>query len=939
MVACGMFGNSNGAFLAPPNGTKVFTLKQAEIRVFNRVAYDLWTDLSLILEAAKELSIDDVRSWQAVECARNIVNICHTDDERTWPAALAMAAEFLGKKNGEAQHQVMATGHCHIDTAWLWPYSETRRKVARSWATQCTIADDFSAHVFTASQAQQFEWMATNYPELFKRIQEKTKQGQFAPIGATWIEMDCNIPSGESFARQFLLGQKFFQRNFDGLTCKVFWLPDTFGYSSQLPQIMKLSECDFFLTQKLSWNNINKFPHNTFYWQGLDGTQVLSHFPPADTYVSEANVKDLVQGTKNFKTKDKSNRSMMLFGWGDGGGGPDPHHLARLSRLSDVAGIPKVSIGHPADFFRAVVKDEQEKLAKISASAPALASLQTGAKRTNDIPTWVGELYFELHRGTYTTHARNKLGNRKGEFLLQSVELLSAMAYSASKCDSECIKNISEKLDHLWKLLLINQFHDVLPGTSIGLVYKDSDAHYREIQSTGNALTQTLLQAIAGKGDSMVAFNPLAWPRTALVEIPNSEKPGTNDLRVVNMPGMGISGAITLEKSNSLVSELTPGSSALSICECSETGLFRLESQHLIASIDKHGRIHSLVHKETSRESIAPGHVSNRFVMFEDVPFFWDAWDVEIYHTEKPVAIVGYEQEGNAKILENSPLRVSLEVKLAISQNSTITQKIALDVTCDTLIFETEVDWHENRKFLKVEFPLNVHATQVWYSTQFGCQSRPNHKNTTWDMAKFEVCAHHWADLNEFGFGVAILNDSKYGYSCEENVMRLSLLRSSKQPDADADMGLQKFKYGVLPHRGSHADANLVKKGLEFNVPPVLLLNAADQSAPSLFELATPQNTNVHLPTLVLETVKLPEADPKHDLLKDGKWLILRLWEGSGARGIATFKTSIGVNKIVHVNILENPIADSKKTFVNQTGFFTVPYEPFEVITLAVQIN
>ena len=924
-----MFGNSNGEFLSPPNGTKIFTLRRAEIRVFNRKAYNLWTDLALILEVAKELPVDDVRGWQAVECIRNIINVCHTDDESTWDAALAYARDFLSAKNGDGQHQVMATGHCHIDTAWLWPYSETRRKVARSWATQCTISDDFDSHVFTASQAQQFEWMMQNYPDLFKRISDKVRRGKFVPIGATWVEMDCNIPSGESFARQFLLGQKFFQSHF-GVTCKVFWLPDTFGYSSQLPQIIKQSECDYFLTQKLSWNNINRFPHNTFYWQGLDGTQVLSHFPPADTYVSEANVHDLVQGTKNFKTKDKSNRSMMLFGWGDGGGGPDPHHLARLTRLKDVAGVPKVSIGHPEDFFKAVAKDESERMAKLSAAAPNLSKIAKPSTVATDIPKWVGELYFELHRGTYTTHARNKLGNRRGEFVLQSVDLLSVMA--AKLFDPAALESSRGVVADLWKKLLLNQFHDVLPGTSIGLVYRDSDQHYSLIQESGGALVQSYLSTIAGNGANLLAFNPLSWARTVLVEIPPESSPAEEvpkSLAVVIVPGMGLSEPIIAGSDNNL----HPGISPVHITE--ESGTFKLESSNICARIDKYGRIVSLLHKPTGRESIVPGQVGNQFVLFEDVPFFWDAWDVEIYHTEKPVAIVGYEQEGNAQIVESGPLRVTVEFSLAISKMSTLTQRISLDATSDTLTCATEVEWHDNRKFLKVEFPLNVHTNQAWYSTQFGCQARPNHKNTTWDMAKFEVCAHHWADLNEFGFGVAILNDCKYGYSCDENVMRLSLLRSSKQPDDHADMGLQKFKYGVLPHAGSHADAQLARRGLEFNCPVTLASGVGLPPATSLFEAAA-SAPPLPPPTLILETVKAPETESRHSRFSSGNWIIVRLWESSGARGVATFRTSLNIAEIVHVNILENPIEDSDKKFVNQTGFFSVPYSPFEVITLAV---
>ena len=996
MVSCGMFGNSNGEFLSPPNGSKVFTLKKAELRVFNRVAYNLWMDLSLILQAAQELPVDDVRGWQAVECVRNVVNICHTGDPTTWPLAAAMAAEFLQKKNGEAQHEVMATGHCHIDTAWLWPYSETRRKVARSWATQCTIMDQYSHHVFTASQAQQFEWMSQNYPELFKRIQEKVKKGQFVPIGGTWIEMDCNIPSGESFARQFLFGQKFFQRNFDGLTCKVFWLPDTFGYSSQLPQIMKQSECDFFLTQKLSWNNINKFPHNTFYWKGLDGTEVLSHFPPADTYVSEANVKDLVQGTKMFKTKDKSNRSMMLFGYGDGGGGPDPHHLERLARLHDVSGLPKVTVGHPENFFKTVEAEEKAKLHRLATMNLPLASLATTSTAT-DIPKWVGELYFELHRGTYTTHAKNKLGNRKGEIILQQAELLLALTsllpqatatttttYTTETASKAGVKpsNIQEKqkeIEELWKLLLLNQFHDVLPGTSIGLVYKDSDEHYKRILSSGDDIVRSCIDSTLGTGSVVSLFNALSWSRNSIIEIPHEDSTPPslqkssdgNALFVATIDGMGYSPL------GSSPSQLLPLVSVVQENDGHST-VYTMENATVIAKLDRFGRVISLFHKPTSREAIAPGHLGNKLVMFEDVPFFWDAWDVEIYHTEKPIDITGYQVTSNSdahkhqhshhtkhyttvrectgvtsKVVECGPLRAMIEVSFCISSQSRILQRISLDATSDILAFDTTVAWHEDHKFLKVEFPLNVHAMQAWYSTQFGCQSRPNHKNTTWDMAKFEVCGHYWADLNEFGFGVAVLNDCKYGYSCEDNVMRLSLLRSSKKPDDTADMGTQRFKYGLLAHEGSHADANLTKIGMEFNVPLRITTqcdSSLASSTSSLFSDASISVPSTTLPSpstccsrktsLILETVKLPERDgPK--MYADGtKWIILRLWESSGGRGTATFNTPLSIAKALHINILENPIQGSqKKIDISKGKSISIAYNPFEIITIALQIE
>lgn len=912
MVACGMFGNNgNGGFLNPPKGNKTFTLKKCEIRKFNRIAYNIHTDLSIILDISKYLEPDDIRAWKASECCRKIINSLHTNNPNTWNEAQILTKEFLSTTNSNSQHQVIATGHCHIDTAWLWPYSETRRKVARSWATQCHLMDIYPFHKFVASQAQQFEWIKIKYPILFERIKLKQKLNQFIPIGCTWVEMDCNIPSGESFARQFLYGQRFFKSEF-GEYSNVFWLPDTFGYSSQLPQIMKESQCNYFLTQKLSWNNINKFPHNTFIWQGLDGTGVLSHFPPADTYISSANVKDLIEGTKKFKTKDKSNFSMMLFGWGDGGGGPDHNHLERLKRLEDIDGVPKVSLGNPEQFFQNVESEKEQ------------------------LPKWCGELYFELHRGTYTTHSKNKLYNRRSEFQLTNLEFFSTIASFYHHYNDNKYSYPRENLDKMWKLTLLNQFHDVLPGTSIELVYNDSNKHYQEIDFLYKKLSLKAIHSILGSSKKMiieesipVIFNPLAWPRKSIINILDQNSSIKNNeqlsfegsrLAVVYSQGMGFSKQI--EYTCSIEDSVT--------IELLSDGDILINNKYLKVVFDPYGRIKSLFHKSSNHESISEGKLGNYFVMFEDIPFYWDAWDVEIYHTEKQVSIDGYQNEHSIKILETGPLRASFEFELKISKDSFIKQQVFIDSVSDLITFDTYVLWNEKYKFLKVEYPFNVLANQIWYSTQFGCLSRPNHRNTTWDMAKFEVCAHHWADMSEFGFGVALLNNSKYGYSCLDNVMRLSLLRSPKHPDETADVGEHHFKYAVLPHLGSHADCHLSKRGLEFN-QPLEIFNSNVNSAhiKSFFE-----NQDLSC-SLILQTVKMAE----HSFEQSTKnIIILRLWESLGGRGIAKIKTILPVDHVRKCNILEEEKEQNHDIKIDMDNIL-IPYKPFEIITLALHLK
>ena len=441
LAANGMFGNGAAGLINHVDANRYFSLDKCEIAIFNRDAWDLLWDFNVIADMAKFLPEQDPRSSQALYAANAIQNCVWTDDPSTIAKGREIAAGFLKETNGPQYFSLSAIGHSHIDTAWLWPYAETRRKVVRSWATQLRLIEEYPWYKFGASQAQQYEWLKQDQPKLYNRLKDAVGKGSFVPIGGTWVEMDCNLPSGESFCRQFLYGQRYFKSEF-GSYCSEFWLPDTFGYSAQLPQIIKASGIDYFLTQKLSWNNINKFPHHTFIWEGLDGSEVLTHFPPADTYTSYANVKDVTYSVTNFKDKERSDKAMLVFGMGDGGGGPQMEMLERIQRMKNLKGLPKVQAETPTQFFKKIERDSQDK--------PLLK--------------WKGELYFELHRGTYTSQAKTKKGNRKSEFLLREVELWSIAA-------QKDLSYPKQELDRLWKLTLLNQFHDVLPGSSITEVF------------------------------------------------------------------------------------------------------------------------------------------------------------------------------------------------------------------------------------------------------------------------------------------------------------------------------------------------------------------------------------------------------------------------------------------------------------------------------------
>eukprot|EP01116_Phalansterium_solitarium_P008232 TRINITY_DN2178_c0_g1_i3.p1 TRINITY_DN2178_c0_g1~~TRINITY_DN2178_c0_g1_i3.p1 ORF type:complete len:1036 (+),score=353.53 TRINITY_DN2178_c0_g1_i3:2026-5133(+) len=885
MACTGMFGNGKWGALGPsPTDLKLeFKLLEVGLARFDRLAYDLFVDFTILEDLSKHLPEDSSRGCQAMFVANKIMNMCDVNDRSTWQPCRDLAREFLSKKNGESQHIASAVGHCHIDTAWLWSYAETKRKCARSWSTQARLCERFPDYVFGISQAQQYEWVKQLYPSLYQEVKKFVAKGQFVPLGGTWVEMDCNIPSGESLVRQFVVGQRFFQAEF-GKRCNVFWLPDTFGYAAQLPQIIRGAGIEYFLTQKLSWSQFNKFPHHTFIWEGLDGSQVLTHFPPTDTYNAAANVKDTVFHLKNFKDKERCNESMMVFGHGDGGGGPVPIMLENLSRLRDVDGLPKIQMRNPEEFFERCTADAK------------------------DLSIWVGELYFEYHRGTYTTQARNKLYNRRSELLLRNIEFLSVAAG---------IEYPADKLLELWKLVLLNQFHDVIPGSSINEVYADSAVHYGQVSAEGGQLLDQALQGLGALKDDAtpvsglgLVFNTLAWPRTEVVEAPIS---GGLQQALVTVPSMGY-----CDYAGALV-EVQPADAATVRQELvSGSDRFILENSLLRASFDSNGHLVSLIDKRLDRESIEPSSATggNQFVMFEDIPMYWDAWDVDVYHLEKPKFIQG----GQLHVQDKGPLRASLRLELSLSDASRLVQVISLDALSGRLDFSTTVQWHESRKFLKVQFPLNVRTQQATYEVPFGQLQRPTHFNTSWEIAKFEVCGQRWADMSETGFGVALLNDCKYGYSAHRNRLTLSLLRSPKAPDDEADMGQHNIRYALYPHAGTPQDAGVVRAAYAFNVPLLVRPRGVTPSVPpprSFFE--------VDKPSIIVDTVKKAE---------DSAAVVVRLYESDGARGTVRLTTSLPVKAAALCNLLEED--DKPVQLVGDS--VTLSFTPFQIITVKLSL-
>lgn len=838
-----------------------------------------------------------------------------------------LAQKYIGNKvdshkvyeSGETPI-VYGIGHCHIDTCWLWPWAETKRKVARSWANQCDLMDRYPEHRFTCSQAQQYQWLERYYPTLYDRVKAYVKKGRFQTIGGSWVEHDTNMPSGESLVRQFLYGQRFFESHF-GERCQTFWLPDTFGYSSQLPQLCRLAGMSRFFTQKLSWNNINKFPHTTFNWVALDGSQVLCHMCPSETYTADAHFGDVKRSITQHKSMDQDKTSLLVFGKGDGGGGPTFQMLDKLRRcrgISDNVGLlPRVQMGNSVDDF--------------------FASLEKKTENGTKFVTWYGELYFELHRGTYTTQANNKWNNRKTEIMMHDVEYLATLA----TLKDASYKYPKKEIDMMWESILLCQFHDCLPGSSIEMCYDDSDELYAEVFKTGKKVMQDAMTVLGyGKHDSgkchSIALNTLPWHREEIIQIPGESKYA---IARGNQGAAKVGALSQSPKSSASVEEVKGGGFVLS----SESFSIHVED----------GVITSLFDKTAKREVVAKGEKANQLVIFDDKPLYWQAWDVEVYHLDSRKVL----SSGKTRIAEHGPHKVSVVTETKISEESWVKTTISLSATIEGqpsyVEMESEVEWRETMKFLKVEFPVSVYNTEASYETQYGIIRRPTHYNTSWDMAKFEVCCHKWADLSEHGYGVSILNDSKYGFATCGNLMRLSLLRAPKAPDAHADMGKfwrhpvnqhasandnegrHHIRYAILPHDGA-LDSRTVRTAYNFNHPMSLFTARSGTDSSSLLDAISLHGS----PALILDCVKRGEDDedvsrgelPK----KKGRSIILRIYDSLGGTSRGTIKVNkmVDVKRVWKTNVLE----DDETELSIKHGEVHIELRPFEVATYRLQL-
>ncbi len=871
------WGGVTWPLLAPDyGGEPVCRLERADLAAVDTELLEAYHDLSVLFELASAVGLGDPRCSEIlVALDRACLSVDHTDVRASLLAARPLWQGLLedsgapksappsSKAPPSSTHVVTAVGHAHIDTAWLWPVRETRRKCARTFATALRLIGEHPDYVFCCSQAAQHAFVEEDHPELFARMVAAVASGRFEPVGSMWVEPDTNLPSGESLVRQLVYGKRYFLERYGVETSECF-LPDAFGFSGNLPQILASAGVKRFLTQKLSWNEVDRFPHHSFWWEGIDGTRVLAHFPPADTYNGQMVASELLHGVRSFAEHGHSGRSLYLYGHGDGGGGPSEAMLARYRRLRALParlGIgAEIELGTVGAFFGALegeIEASERLTDATGAAAGTVATAHAGGR--GGLPVWVGELYLEHHRAVQTTAARVKRGNRRCEELLREAELWLAAEGSGSAASGSGAgaSYPRDELEGLWKKLLLHQFHDILPGSGIHWVAEDGEAAHEEIGAAAGALTagacSRIARRIGARGGSIVCFNATSHARAGIVEIelpdgaeheavaiatggssgavspcsPLQRGTGGRAIFVAEVPGCGWS---TYELTGAPHASAAPPDPANARPDAATGGIW-LDNGLVSVHVDGNGHLSSILDHRLGRDLLPPGERGNVLQLHDDFPNDSDAWDVSLGAFERATEIAGLD---SLDIVESGPVRARVRVSRSFG-GSMITQDISLVAGSARVEVACEVDWHERHKFLKVAFPVAVHAASASYEIAFGHLSRPTHSNTSWDAARFEVPAHRWADLSEAGFGVALLNDCKYGYDVRSNVLRLSLLRGPTWPDPEADQGGHRFSYAILGHRGLAVDAMTVTdeaEALNMAIRPVLRPEPQPSEAP-----------------------------------------------------------------------------------------------------------
>jgi alpha-mannosidase len=829
-------------------------------------------------------------------------------------ASSFLEEEFYGKYCGEEQALEVCIGHTHIDVAWMWTLAQTREKVARSFSTVLNLMDQYPEYKFMSSQPQLYKYLKEDHPELYKEVKERVKEGRWEPEGAMWLEADCNLTSGESLIRQILHGKKFFKDEFN-TDSKILWLPDVFGYSAALPQILKKSGVDYFMTTKISWNEYNKLPYDTFMWRGIDGTEVLTHFITTTGYSKEGKIgtgttyngntdSSSVMGCwQRYQQKDINDVVLNCFGHGDGGGGATKGMLENLRRLEKgIPGAPKTKIATAGEFFK---------------------NLDEKVNNNKKLPKWVGELYLEYHRGTYTSMARNKKYNRKTEFLNMDAELYSTINNVIT--DGVYPK---KELNACWETTLLNQFHDIIPGSSIKEVYDDSKKDYERINAIGNKILNSALDNIASKINlsktSVIVFNQLGFDRDDIVEFNLPE--GWENAKVYDEEEMLLSQLVEGNKVVFYVKQVpAKGYKSFTIEKCSKedspeikniTAGVDIDTGRFSISFDENYNISSIFDKKNNREVIKNNEKANVLQVFEDKPHNWDAWDINIYYQDKMWEVNDVQK---AEVIEQGPVRTTLKVERKFL-DSTIVQYIRMYKDIERIDFYNDIDWKEEQMLLKAAFPVDIHSDKATYEIQYGNVERPTHWNTSWDYARFEVCAHKWADLSEGDYGVALINDSKFGHDIKDSTMRLSLLKCAIMPNPEADKEKHNFVYSIYPHSGDWKESKVVNMSYTLNCPMY-----AKVEQPHEGELQNNMSfIKINKDNVIVEVIKQAE---------ESEHVIVRMYECHNKRTSVTGEVFKSFAEVVECNLMENDLNKVK----SDSSTFEFEIKPYEIKTFKIK--
>jgi alpha-mannosidase len=889
-----------------------------DLCVLDKKIEDIYYNLNVPLSVARLLENNDDNKIRILSKLGTAINML--DLRKIYSCEFYQSVEFANNYLRKEFYSnvnyyspvVTAIGHTHIDIAWLWTISQTKEKAVRSFSTVLNLMKQYPEYKFMSSQPQLYEYIKENEPELYEEIKKKVKEKTWEIDGAMWLEPDCNIPSGESLIRQIILGHMFFMDEF-GIESKSLWLPDVFGYSAALPQILRKSGIKYFMTTKLDWNQFNVIPNDSFMWRGIDGSEIFTHLVTTSdykkqgaavtfsesrnktTYTGIINANQTMGTWKRYQNKDVSEETLMLFGYGDGGGGPTKEMLENARRLKyGIPGCPRVEIGFETEFFDRLYEKVIEK---------------------EDIPTWVGELYLEYHRGTYTSMGKNKRYNRKSEVLYQDAEMLATLDMMLGEVYPD------KELKKGWKTILLNQFHDIIPGSSIRQVYDESHVQYKEAIELGQKIINSSLKQIASKINlkekSVVVFNTLSYDRDDIVEVMMPEGMRVQGLQELNGNNVDIQIIDNGEKFiffaekvpskgykayNIITETLIDSNQAVSFDK-------EFENRYFKVGFDENYNIISLYDKENQREIIKNNKKANVLQAFEDRPMNWENWDIDIYYKKKMWEV---NDISHVELIEKGPVRYCINIKRSFC-DSVIEQYIYFYNNIPRVDFKNSVDWKEKNILLKAAFPVDVNSNKASYEIQYGNIERPTHNNTSWDVAQFEVCAHKWADLSEGAYGVSLLNDCKYGYDIKGDTMRLTLIKSGTYPNPDADLGLHEFTYSIYPHKDTWKEASTQEMAYNLNAPMHAVIEHAHegilQSNMSLLKI---NNGNC-----IAEVVKKAEAS-------DG--VIVRLYEYKNMREKVEVSFCNELESVYECDLLENTIA-TVKSDINKISFEIKPYE------------